>query len=87
MESGDEFCEGLPLSDDEVNDGEVNDGEVNDGEANDGEANDGGDQQNVHDFQNCRNETTPKPFKPKRGRDTIFLLNYGTGIIPKEENM
>lgn len=82
MESGDEFCEGLPLSD-----GEVNDGEVNDGEANDGEANDGGDQQNVHDFQNRRNETTPKPFKPKRGRDTIFLLNYGTGIIPKEENM
>jgi hypothetical protein len=25
--------------------------------------------------------------RPKRGRDTIFLLNYGTGIIPKEENM
>ena len=54
----------------------------------DGEFNDGSDQQNVYDYQIHRNKTTPKPiYKPKRGRDTIFLLNYGTDINPKEKSI
>ena len=33
-------------------------------------------------------ETTPKPiYKPKRGRDTIFLLNYGRDKNEKEESI